>query len=61
MRQSRLSEVHVKCPKCETKLIRKPACYHWRGVTMHGWVCVPCGALWDLKGAFLKYTRKKNE
>jgi DNA-directed RNA polymerase subunit RPC12/RpoP len=46
------------CPKCGTKLVRKPDCYAWRGVSMHGWVCVPCGALWDLKKAFLRYVRK---
>ena len=25
---------------------------------MHGWVCEPCNSLWDLKGAFIKYTQK---
>jgi hypothetical protein len=46
------------CPKCNTKLVRRDACYFWRGVTMHGWICVPCNSLWDLKGAFAKYVAK---
>lgn len=46
------------CPTCRAKLVRRDACYHWRGVTMHGWVCTACNSLWDLKGAFVKYVAK---
>jgi ribosomal protein L37AE/L43A len=50
--------VRHQCPNCEGKLVRRPACYHWRGVTMHGWVCVPCNSLVDVRGAFLRYVNK---
>lgn len=53
-------EAHMKqvCPKCGEKLERQPKMYHWRGATMHGWVCVPCKSLWDLYGAFATYVSK---
>ncbi len=48
-----------KCPTCQTPLVRRPACYFYRGATMHGWVCEPCNSLWDIKGAFMKYVKKR--
>ena len=46
------------CPNCGGKLKREAAQYHWRGVIMHGWVCTPCFALWDIGGAFIRYVEK---
>lgn len=43
------------CRKCDGPLVRRPDMYYWRGVFMHGWICIPCNSLWDLGGAFIKY------
>jgi len=49
-----------KCPACGEPLERQPNKYFWRGVYMHGWICVPCNSLWDIGGAFVRYVKKRS-